>query len=673
LVFTEAANEVKAHHVNRQSQPLWLNVMKNEVKNHFRGFCGCPSIALMAFWAMGLLEMLALPIPAADDSETWGKIRNENLESLVFITVKGQLKNGLTDTFYGSGFIVDPAGYVLTCNHVVPVKLDYVTIQVTGSVGGRFTYAYPLTPGRRDLDGDVMLLKLPHGKWRSVKSGADAQRDSNVDALGFPLMQDVVEAPGSITGENADGRWITNAGLLPGMSGGPAFDRLGNVVGIVAAGYEEAKSRLDLLIPIRQATDLLQSIHSPLLPIKAPADNHDPVTLLLNSSDPAYFKTLFDKEFVPVTWSNVDSVLRLDRGLLARVWPGLWENHPSRLSHDDRETYYYVENAMPLITSQIGALLEMERPPGFPLNLSSTYFTSGDWSDTNFGEANLEGIWVQYMDLGNAELKGIKRFKGVRLQNTAWWEVKSISKELFDYLKESFPFKPNERYGPNQKIVSQQEYDAAVRRLTVYVIVNSSDADYFNTVFSNTFAPVTWSNVERVLALDRALAARAKPVWDKEWDLEKKHGDSERLTEDEVATDDYVSQTTSLITSQIGILLRTQRPPGAQIDLSNALFHNGNWKGVNFDGANINYAWLNWMDLQNAELKGVEQFVGADFSGTAWWEVKSINKELFDYLREKFPFDPNAKYGYGPNYEKLSQSQQEYDRALRRLTLQLRR
>ena len=38
----------------------------------------------------------------------------------MFITVEDGRANGLTDTFSGTGFIVHPAGYVLTCNHVIP-------------------------------------------------------------------------------------------------------------------------------------------------------------------------------------------------------------------------------------------------------------------------------------------------------------------------------------------------------------------------------------------------------------------------------------------------------------------------------------------------------------------------------------------------------------------------
>jgi S1-C subfamily serine protease len=219
------------------------------------------------------------PLYAADGSETWEQsIRDANLDSLVFISVKAKRANGVEDTFTGTGFIVDPAGYVLTCNHVIPSKNpDYVKIESVGSVGGRYEHAYPLTVVRRDEQGDVMLLKLPQRSWHSVKSIAQAQVGSPIVALGFPLDQDVVEAVGLITGVDHDGRWLTNAGLNPGMSGGPAFDRSGAVVGIVAGSYEEAKA-LDLLIPINSSQSLLLSVNSPLAAPRTP--NPSPTSTL---------------------------------------------------------------------------------------------------------------------------------------------------------------------------------------------------------------------------------------------------------------------------------------------------------------------------------------------------------------------------------------------------------
>jgi S1-C subfamily serine protease len=101
--------------------------MKNGTSTSRRGSFGCPWIALVLFLTLGLLTMAPPPLHAADGSV--GSIRDANLDSLVFITVKGGRENGVVDTFTGTGFIVHPGGYVLTCNHVIPAeKPEYTNL-----------------------------------------------------------------------------------------------------------------------------------------------------------------------------------------------------------------------------------------------------------------------------------------------------------------------------------------------------------------------------------------------------------------------------------------------------------------------------------------------------------------------------------------------------------------
>jgi hypothetical protein len=137
-----------------------------------------------------------------------------------------------------------------------------------------------------------------------------------------------------------------------------------------------------------------------------------------------------------------------------------------------------------------------------------------------------------------------------------------------------------------------------------------------------------------------------------------------RLSKDELLTYNYVLGVALTITAQIGGVLKTPRPPGAEIDLSSMLFYYGDWKGIDFDGANLDGIWFSAMDLQDAELKGVIKFNGAHFTSTAWWKARSINKLLLEYLRTNYPF--SAEQLYGPRRE--PSSQQEYETAINRLT-----
>lgn len=225
--------------------------------------------SLIAACALSCLLVPAAPASSSFNAEdAWAQsVRAENLNTVVFVSVKTHTANGLEGRFTGTGFIVSPDGYVITCDHVIPKASDYKTIEVTGAVGGRYEYSYPLDIIRRDEQGDLVLLKLPQGAspWHSVRATAQEQVGASIIALGFPLNENLVSVPGSITGNDAKkGRWLTNASFNPGMSGGPIFNRVGALVAIVSGGYEGSQP-LNLIIPVSLAKGLLESVNSPAL------------------------------------------------------------------------------------------------------------------------------------------------------------------------------------------------------------------------------------------------------------------------------------------------------------------------------------------------------------------------------------------------------------------------
>ena len=240
--------------------------MKSAANSRLHRTLGSFRLPLLLFSTIAFLTV-QLPLYAQDNSDNWmSSIREANKASLVFISGKVTHKNGDAAPFAGTGFIVSSAGHVLTCNHVIPeYDPDVDTFQCSGSVGGRYEYSYPLTIVDSEKQGDLMLLTLPQEKtWTSVRWIAKGKLDSEIVVLGFPIDEPLLAAPGRITSVDNNGRLITNAALNHGMSGGPAFDRSGAVIGIAEGGYEEANS-INLLIPISYATRLLQIADSPLL------------------------------------------------------------------------------------------------------------------------------------------------------------------------------------------------------------------------------------------------------------------------------------------------------------------------------------------------------------------------------------------------------------------------
>src|SRR5258708_29261 len=140
----------------------------------------------------------------------------------------------------GSGFIVDPAGYVVTNNHVIQ---NADKIQVT------------LTDGRkldaklvgRDDKTDVAVLKvessepLPYVKWGDsdkARVGDWVIAVGNPFGLGGTVTAGIISARGrDIQSGPFDDYLQIDASINRGNSGGPSFDRNGEVIGINTAIY----------------------------------------------------------------------------------------------------------------------------------------------------------------------------------------------------------------------------------------------------------------------------------------------------------------------------------------------------------------------------------------------------------------------------------------------------
>jgi hypothetical protein len=71
-----------------------------------------------------------------------------------------------------------------------------------------------------------------------------------------------------------------------------------------------------------------------------------------------------------------------------------------------------------------------------------------------------------YMDVRDVELANVTKFSGLAMTSTAWWEAKSISKPLLEFLTANFQFKKGTVYGPQYQQYDQAAYDAAIVRLT---------------------------------------------------------------------------------------------------------------------------------------------------------------------------------------------------------------
>jgi len=160
------------------------------------------------------------------------------------ITATGQMYNGDKEISTGTGFLIDPAGFALTANHVIFAKpQNYKSVNIDVSIGPKDqAVALSATVVQRDAARDVALLRVTTptplsavtlGVSKGVETG------SEVSVMGFPLTLGLSIVKGVISNEDGD-RWQTDSALNRGNSGGPVFDEFGHVIGMAMSGVVEA-------------------------------------------------------------------------------------------------------------------------------------------------------------------------------------------------------------------------------------------------------------------------------------------------------------------------------------------------------------------------------------------------------------------------------------------------
>jgi serine protease Do len=140
----------------------------------------------------------------------------------------------------GSGFIIDPAGYVVTNNHVVANADKVTVIFQDGS-------KHPAKVLGRDAKTDLALLKieakepLPYVSWgdsNAAQVGDWVLAVGNPFGLGGTVSSGIISARGrDIHSGPYDDYLQLDAAINRGNSGGPTFNLNGQVIGINTAIY----------------------------------------------------------------------------------------------------------------------------------------------------------------------------------------------------------------------------------------------------------------------------------------------------------------------------------------------------------------------------------------------------------------------------------------------------
>ena len=167
----------------------------------------------------------------------------------------------------GSGFILDPAGLVVTAAHVV----GNATRVVVSTQGGQ---DYPARVVGSDELTDLALLRIearaplpavPWGTSGAMRVGQWVLAAGNPFGLGGTVTTGIVSARGrDINSGPFDDFLQTDAPINPGNSGGPLFNLAGEVIGINTAIYSPsgASAGIGFAVPSDLARPIIEQLRA---------------------------------------------------------------------------------------------------------------------------------------------------------------------------------------------------------------------------------------------------------------------------------------------------------------------------------------------------------------------------------------------------------------------------
>lgn len=171
-------------------------------------------------------------------------LANQSRPAIVQVRVTGQEAKGSQPQLpgsRGSGFIVDPMGYILTAHHVIDKARE---IEIRLADGQRLPAHIIAADGQLD----VAILKIQPEKELPVLSFGDSNSLRVGDlavVFGYPFGREssmnlgIISRSGRSYPESASFDFVqTDAGAYAGGSGGPLLNSKGHVVGMITMASE---------------------------------------------------------------------------------------------------------------------------------------------------------------------------------------------------------------------------------------------------------------------------------------------------------------------------------------------------------------------------------------------------------------------------------------------------
>ncbi len=165
----------------------------------------------------------------------------------------------------GSGFVIDPSGFIVTNNHVIEGADD---IEVNFANGSKLKAKLIGTDTKTDLavlkvEPKKPLTAVPFGDSRKMRIGDWVMAIGNPFGLGGTVTVGIVSARGrNINAGPYDNFIQTDAAINKGNSGGPLFNMKGEVIGINTAIISPTGGSIGIGFSV--PTELAQNVISQL-------------------------------------------------------------------------------------------------------------------------------------------------------------------------------------------------------------------------------------------------------------------------------------------------------------------------------------------------------------------------------------------------------------------------
>lgn len=197
----------------------------------------------------------------------------------VFPQINSPVQDNSPPKSTGTGIAISEDGYIATNYHVIEGGTRFwVSIFKDGAQQN-----YEAKLAKKDAASDLAILKIEDFNFKTLPDLPFAVKKElcevgeSVFTIGFPLSNSMGIEPkmteGSIssrTGFNDDvATYQVSAPVQPGNSGGPLFDKKGNLIGIIKAKHVQAENAT-YAIKIRSIDGLLELLPKP---VKLPEKN----------------------------------------------------------------------------------------------------------------------------------------------------------------------------------------------------------------------------------------------------------------------------------------------------------------------------------------------------------------------------------------------------------------